>query len=170
EAHLALARRFATDTTVALVDRVAGLLLLCYGQPLARMVRLKAEDVIADGDRTSIRFGRTEVDLKEPIGELVRELISHRGRATTGAPERTPWLFPGAHPGRPLSPDQLGLRLASYGIDARAARTNLMLDLASEGLSPSFLADLLGLHPGTAVKWVHAAGGDWTGYVGARRR
>ncbi|MCA1702740.1 MAG: site-specific integrase, partial [Actinobacteria bacterium] len=89
-------------------------------------------------------------------------------RATTGAPERTPWLFPGAHPGRPLSPDQLGSRLASYGIDSRAARTNLMLDLASEGLSPSFLADLLGLHPGTAVKWVHAAGGDWTGYVAAR--
>lgn len=170
EAHLTLARRFATDTTVALVDRVAGLLLLCYGQPLARMVRLKAEDVVPEGARTSIRFGRTEVDLKEPIGELVRELICHRGRATTGAPDRTPWLFPGAHPGRPLSPDQLGLRLASYGIDARAARTNLMLDLASEGLSPSFLADLLGLHPGTAVKWVHAAAGDWTGYVGARRR
>ena len=40
-----------------------------------------------------------------------------------------------------------------------------MLDLAAEGLAPSFLADLLGLHPGTAVKWVHAAGGDWTDYV-----
>jgi len=64
-----------------------------------------------------------------------------------------------------LSSDQLGIRLVAYGIDARAARTNLMLDLAAEGLSPSFLADLLGMHPGTAVKWVHAAGGDWTGYA-----
>ena len=66
----------------------AGLLLLCYGQALARMVRLKTADVIADGARTSIRFGKTEVDLKEPIGELVRELICHRVRATTGDDHR----------------------------------------------------------------------------------
>lgn len=170
DAHLDLARRFATDDTLALVDRVAGLFLLCYGQALARTVRLKTDHVIVDGARMSIRFGRTEVDLQEPIGELVRQLIRHRGRATTGTPNRTPWLFPGAHPGRPLSSDQLGIRLASYGIDARAARTNLMLDLAAEGLSPSFLADLLGMHPGTAVKWVHAAGGDWTGYAAGRAR
>ena len=45
-----------------------------------------------------------------------------------------------------------------------------MLDLAAEGLAPSFLADLLGLHPDTAVKWVHAACGDWTGYVASRSR
>lgn len=170
DAHMDLALRFATDDTVPLVDRVAGLFLLCYGQALARIVRLKTDHVIIDGTRTSIRFGRTEVDLKEPIGELARQLISHRGRATTGTPDRTSWLFPGAHPGRPLSSDQLGIRLASYGIDARAARTNLMLDLAAEGLSPSFLADLLGMHPGTAVKWVHAAGGDWTGYAAERAR
>jgi hypothetical protein len=171
EAHLALARRFASDDTLALVDRVAGLFLLCYGQPLARMVRLTADHVSAEPGATSIRFGRTDVDLPEATGQLVRELIAtHRGRAVTGAPERTTWLFPGAHPGRPLSSNQLGVRLSAYGLDARAARTNLMLDLAAEGLAPSFLADLLGLHPGTAVKWVHAAGGDWTGYVAARRR
>ena len=171
EAHLALARRFASDTTLPLVDRVAGLFLLCYGQPLARMVRLTADHVTADANGTSIRFGRTEVNLPDPTGQLVRQLIAtNPARAVTGAPERTPWLFSGAHPGRPLSPDRLGLRLSAYGLDARAARTNLMLDLASEGLAPSFLADLLGLHPGTAVKWVHAAGGDWTGYVAARSR
>jgi len=72
----------------------------------------------------------------------------------------SPWLFPGAQPGRPLSADRLGLRLAVYGIDARTARTSLLLDLGAE-LAPAFLADLLGMHPGTAVRWVRAAGGDW---------
>jgi hypothetical protein len=27
------------------------------------------------------------------------------------------------------------------------------------------LADLLGLHPTTAVKWMHQAGADWTRYA-----
>jgi hypothetical protein len=27
------------------------------------------------------------------------------------------------------------------------------------------LADLLGLHPTTAVAWMHQAGGDWTRYA-----
>ena len=61
DAHLGLARRFAADATLALVDRVAGLFLLCDGQPLARMVRLTTGHVSADASATSIRFGRTEV-------------------------------------------------------------------------------------------------------------
>lgn len=113
------------------------------------MVRLTAGHVTTDDAGTSIRFGRTEVNLPDPTGHVVSELIAtNRGRDATGAPERTRWLFSCAHPGRPLSPHQLGVRLSASGMDARAARTNLMLDLAAEGLAPSFLADLFG-HPGT---------------------
>ena len=42
--------------------------------------------------------------------------------------------------------DKLGIRPVFYGSDARAARTNLMSDLAAEDLSPSFLTDLLEVH------------------------
>jgi integrase len=171
EHHLALARRFATDENLPLVDRVAGLLLLCYGQPLARLARMKVADVAeTDGGDTAIQFGRSLLVLAEPIAGLVRQLVAnpHR-RATTGAPDLNPWLFGGGQPGRAMSTDRLGLRLAAYGIDAREARTSLMLDLAGE-LAPAFLADLLGMHPGTAVRWVRAAGGDWAGYVAARAR
>jgi len=133
---------------------------------------------VADGDMgraeatayTSIRFGRTEVQLADPVARVVRQLQADpQGHATTAASDVSPWLFPGAQPGRPLSADRLGLRLAVYGIDARTARTSLLLDLGAE-LAPAFLADLLGMHPGTAVRWVRAAGGDWAGYAAARAR
>lgn len=104
EVHLALARRFATDA-LPLVDRVAGLFLLCYGQPMARMVRRTADHLKTDADGTSVRFGRTDLNLPNATGQLVRDLVTtNRGRAVTGTPERTPWLFPGAQPGGPSRP------------------------------------------------------------------
>lgn len=169
EWHRSLARRFATDESLPLGDRVAGLLLLCYAQPLARLSRLKTTDVTVDTAHTFIQFGRTSVELSEPVGRLVRELVARRrGRAATGAPDHTPWLFPGGRPSRPLRPDAMGLRLARYGLDARVARTSLLLDLAAE-LSPVVLADLLGMQQRTAVRWVRSASGDWSGYAAARK-
>jgi hypothetical protein len=38
-----------------------------------------------------------------------------------------------------------------------------MLQLAAE-LPAVVIADLLGVHTGTATKWVHEAGGNWTSY------
>lgn len=167
---LATARLFAVNDALPLVDRVAGLLLLCYGQTFARMVRLRHDDIVVGVGGTSIRLGATEVILTGPVGRLVEELLSHpQGRASTAAPQRAPWLFPGARPGRAMTPDALGTRLASYGIDARQARTTVLLDLAAE-LAPAFLADLLGMHVGTAVRWSRIAGGDWAGYAAARAR
>lgn len=37
-------------------------------------------------------------------------------------------------------------------------------------LPAKVLADLLNLHPNTAVRWVKAAGGDWTSYAASRLR
>lgn len=168
--YLALGRRFADDDTLPLVDRVAGLLLLCYGQNLVRQARLKTADVVVGRDGTSLRFGATEIYLVDPIARLVRDLSAHpQGRARTAAPSVSPWLFGGALPGRPISAEALGRRLQAYGIDAREARNSLLLDLGAE-LAPAFLADLLGMHPNTAVRWVRAAGGDWAGYAAARAR
>lgn len=163
-----LARRFLDDDALPLVDRVAGLFLFHYGQPLARVVRLRTDDVTTTPTATTIAFGPTPTELSEPEGRLVRLLVAdRRGRAVTGARRSSPWLFVGAQPGRPLGSDQLGLRLGAYGIDARATRNALMLDLGAE-LAPGTLADLLGINTSTAVRWVRAGGGDWAGYVAAR--
>lgn len=163
----ALARRLILDDSVPLNIRVAGTLLLCYGQPLARIVRLQLDHVNDNQDTVSITFGHTEVVLPPAIAELIRALAAHPGRAVTGKTQRTKWLFPGQRPGRPLSAAGLEEHLHRYGIDARAARNSLMLDFASE-LPPVVLADLLGLHTNTAVRWVQAAQGDWTAYAAAK--
>jgi hypothetical protein len=84
---LVVARQFAIDATLPLVDRVAGLLLLCYGQTLTRLVRLRTGDLVGGVEGVSIRFGRTELVLAQGIGTLVTELAGRPGRrATTGAP------------------------------------------------------------------------------------
>ena len=148
----------------------SGLLLLCCGQTLTRLVRLRTDDVVVGVEGVSIRFGRTELMPAESIGTLVAELANRpAGRATTGVPDDSPWLFAGALPGRPLGTDALGLRVAAYGIDARAARNTLLLDLGSE-LAPVILADLFGMRPGTAVRWAKAGGGPWARYAAARAR
>ncbi len=98
---LATARRFAVDDALPLVDRVAGLPLLCYGQTLARIARLQRNDVVV-GVSASIRFGATGIVLADPVDRLVRQLLScPQGRATTAAPDTTVWLFPAAHRGGP---------------------------------------------------------------------
>ncbi|MEW6474300.1 MAG: hypothetical protein AB1679_18770 [Actinomycetota bacterium] len=163
----ALARRLLVDDSFPLNIRVAGIMLLCYGQPVARIVRLRLDHVHDDGDTLSITFGRTDVVLPIAIAELVRLLAVHPGRAVTGQSERPQWLFPGQHPGRPLSAGGLEQQLHRYGIEARSARSSVLLDFASE-VPPVVLADLLGLHPNTAVRWVQNARGDWAAYAAAK--
>lgn len=167
--HMAIARRLLTDNDVPLVVRVAGIFLLCYGQPLSRIVRLRLDHVHDGGENLSMAFGRTDVVLPTAIATLVRELAASPGRATTGTRQRTAWLFPGGRPGKPLTAEGLEQRMRPYGIDARAARSSLLLDLAGE-LPPVVLADLIGLYPNTAVRWVQAARGDWAAYAAAKAK
>ena len=89
--------------------------------------------------------------------------------SSTGASDRTSWPFVGSQRGRQITPDRLGVGLGAYGFDARAARTSRMLDLEFE-LGPSFLADRLGMHSSSAVRWLRPANGDWSGYAAARAR
>jgi len=60
------------------------------------------------------------------------------------------------------APPQLRL-----GIDPRADRNTALLQLAAE-LPIPVVADLLGLHIGTAAKWADYANAAHTGYAAAR--
>lgn len=165
-----LVRRFVSDDTIRLEDRVAGLLLLCFAQPLTRIVALRCVDIETRDGHEWVRLGDSPIELPEPIAVLARTLAdSAHGHATTGVVGRSEWLFPGGRPGQPMTPAGLSYRLHAYNIDARHARTTAMLDLAAV-LAPAVLADMIGLFPNTAVRWVQAAGGDWTTYVAERAR
>ena len=86
------------------------------------------------------------------------------GHTGVGFPARTRWLFPGGIPGKPITASQLGERLHALGIYAMPGRRAALTDLAAK-MPAAVLADLLHLSPGTAVRWVHQAGGDWSRYA-----
>ena len=163
-----IARRLLTDDDVALVDRVAGLLVICYGQPASRIIELTVDRVGQHGDAATLRLGRTDIELPDTIATLILRLVNDRhGYAAIRRPDAG-WLFPGALPGRPLTAKQLQARLGRLGINLRAARTTVLIDFAGE-LAPTVIADTLGLSAGAAVRWVKAASGDWNAYAVARR-
>jgi hypothetical protein len=163
------ARRLLVDDDVALVDRVAGLLVICYGQPASRIVELTVDRVGQHGAMTTLRIGSTDIELPDAFAALLGRLVNdRRGYAVVDSPDAG-WLFLGARPGRPLSAKQLSTRLGRLGINLRAARTTVLIDFAGE-LAPTVIADTLGLSTSAAVRWVKAASGDWNAYAAARAR
>jgi hypothetical protein len=157
--------RLLHDGQLCLTDRVAGCLVLLYGQQLSRIVALTTDQVITADDGVYLKLGASQTILPEPLGGLVIELATN-GRPYTGvgSPARSPWLFPGLHPGRPLHPSGLGQRLRRIGIPTMPGRRAALLHLASH-IPAAVLAEILHLQPTTAVRWVAAAGGDWSTYA-----
>ncbi len=159
------ARRLLHDTTITTRDRLAGLLVVLYAQPTARLARLTTSHIETTGGQISIRLGQVPVTLPAPIAALAQQyLAGHRGRAATGAGAPSPWLFPGGHPGRPVSASHLGHRLKTLGITPAQARSTALFQLATE-LPAAILARMLGIHINAAVAWQHASAGDWTSYA-----
>lgn len=161
----ALAARLLHDSSLDPTDRVAGCLLLLYGQQLSRIAALTTGQVTRRDDAVFVRLGQHHVPVPGPLGAALHELIRN-GRAYTGvgSPARTRWLFPGGMPGKPITASQLGERLRALGIYAMPGRRAALTDLAAK-MPAAVLADLLHLSPGTAVRWVHQAGGDWSRYA-----
>ena len=157
--------RLLHDDALELTDRVAGCLVLLFAQQLSRIVAIGVDQVVSTGDEIRLRLGGEDVLIPDPLGALLTELVA-RGRryVGVGTPAGSPWLFPGLHPGRPLTAARLGDRLVALGIDGRAGRRAALMHLAAQ-LPAAVLAEMLGLTPGTAVRWVRAAGGDWASYA-----
>jgi len=159
------AARLLHDDALDPTDRVAGCLLLLYGQPLSRIAVMTTSQVTRPGQQMLIRLGRHDVPVPGPLASAITQLLNdgrtHRG---VGSPQQTTWLFPGHMPGRPITPATLGERLRALGIYAQTSRRAALLDLAAQ-LPAAVLADLLGLHQNTAARWMHQAGGDWSRYA-----
>jgi hypothetical protein len=157
--------RLLHDDTLDLTDRAAGCLLLLFGQHLSR-IAVMTTDQITSRDRTVfVRFGQHEVPVPDPLGIILTQLInSGRSHVGIGSPAATGWLFPGGMPGRPITAARLGDRLRALNIRAKPGRRAALMDLTAQ-LPAAIVADLLHLSPGTAVRWMKQAGGDWTHYA-----
>lgn len=154
-----------SQSTITLEERVAGLLVVLYAQTAATISRLTIDDIDTTTSEVTIRFGRAPIVLLEPVGDLVRQLAAgRRGHGRVGADPTTRWLFPGGRPGQPISSSRLTERLRHIGLTPGQARTTALFQLAGE-IPAAILARLLGIHVTVAVKWQHAASGDWANYA-----
>ena len=161
----ALVRTLLHDDSHAIEDRVAGLLVLLYGQPLARIARLTRDQITLTPNRAQLVLGTTPLELPAPLDELVRQLLSRRhGHAVVGRTENHPWLFPGGEPAQQISTSRLRVRLAALDIHGRSGRNTALMDLAAK-IPPVALARLLGIHINTAGDWADRASGSQAAYA-----
>jgi hypothetical protein len=156
------------DPAMPLRIRVGGALVLLYGHPVSRIVALRAGQVHERDDGVYLTIDRHLALLPPALAELMLRLRDSAPPASILAAGRTPaWLFPGVVPGQHLACNYLVRQLNSHGIRARPSRTGALISLATDLPAP-VLADLLGLHINTGVRWVQRSRRDWASYIATR--
>jgi hypothetical protein len=164
EERWAIARRLVTDDTMPTSDRVAGALVVLYGQPLAHIARLTPGDLHRRLDDTTVlTLDGNPVPIHESIASLIEQLPARRRNGVTEQLE-SPWLFPGSHAGRPMTPNALGTRLRALGIEPRALRGAARAQFAAE-IPPAMLGEIVGVSATTTTRWAALTGGNWTAYA-----
>jgi hypothetical protein len=161
--------RCLNDDAMSLPARVAGALLFLYGLQPTRLVNLKADDVQEEECDTYLVVGNGRLPLPPALARLTVELRDH-GRIASAigrASKERSWLFHGVAAGRPLSESGLRRHLDNAGIHTRAAHNSALIELAADLPAP-VVAETLGIHIETAVKWSKYARRDWIGYLAAR--
>jgi hypothetical protein len=156
------------DDALPLTDRVAGALVLLYGQPLSHVVSLDTDAVQQRSGNVYLVLGSCAIQLPGELAPLIDQLAA-RARARPISAAGRQWLFPGLRPGEHLRPAALGARLRRLGPGHRTARNSALIALAAELPAP-VLASLIGLHQNTAIRWTQYAEADWAAYLAARAR
>jgi hypothetical protein len=161
--------RCLSDESMSLPARVAGALLFLYGLQPTRLVSLKPDDVQQEEGDTYLMVANGRLPLPPALARLTTDLRDH-GRIASAigrvAKERS-WLFHGVAAGRPLSESGLRRHLENAGIHTRAAHNTALIELAAD-LPALVVAETLGIHIETAVRWSKYARRDWADYLVAR--
>lgn len=146
-------------------DRVAGLLVLLYGQQTSRLVTLKVTDVsVAEEGSMTLRLGAVALNVPAPVDRFLAELVKQRRGYAAVTASSNLWLFPGGRPGLNMSESRMGVRLRRIGISPLIARNTALIDLAGE-LPAAVIAKLLGFSIKRAVMWNIEAGNTYPRYA-----
>lgn len=170
-----LLRRLLHDGSLDSADRVMGAIILTYAASLTKVLSIQAGDIdVTGGGGTGIEvrlaLGSAEVRLPPVLDQLLlQHMRRNRLPANGSAIGTSMWLFPGAKAGQPLSHARAVVRLRQLGLHPGPGRSRALLHLASRVEAP-LLAQALGIHPGTAVRWSELAGRPFSGYVARQTR
>jgi hypothetical protein len=167
DARLATIRRLLLDETLPPGDRIAGCLVMLYGQQVSTIAALRTTDASCAAGVTRLKLGADWLDVPEPVTALLREHLRDRGNMTTAANPASPWLFPGQLAGEHRSYRRLVRVLHQLGIPARASRLAAWRELVREA-PPAVLAGALGVSPGTAMHHAFLGGANWSAYAARR--
>jgi hypothetical protein len=166
-----LLQRCLADQDIPLHQRVSGALVLLYGQVPQRIVTLTRSDLTTRGDHTYLALDRHPVLMPPPLAQLLHRLAAaepfNRPIGQHPAASAKALLFPGSRPGASRDHGRLTVQLNNLGIRVRPARNSALCSLADD-LPASVLADLLGIHITTAVRWSKLVKRDWASYLAAR--
>jgi hypothetical protein len=165
--RLAAIRRLLLDDALALEDRIAGCLVVLYGQQASRIAALRISEVSCADAAIRLKLGADWLDVPEPVATLLRHHLRNRSNMTTAANPASPWLFPGQLAGEHRSYRRLIVILSRLGIPARASRLAAWHQLVRQA-PPAVLADALGVSPDTATHHALLAGADWAAYASRR--
>lgn len=130
-------RLLESNTALRPLERTAALLLLLYGQPLARIARMRLDQLDSGDDGgVTIRFASDHLRIPEPFEAVVRAHLEDLPNLNTSAHRDNGWFFPGARPGQNIHQSTLMNLLREAGIDLRGAKNAALRELVLQMPAP----------------------------------
>jgi len=161
-------RRFLQDDAIRTADRVAMLLLLVFGQPIARIVEFPKEVIQTQPDgRLVLVVAADAAPIPEPFAGLVRDHLASRSRDRTGNITGNPFLFPGTRAGSHMTQNHLHAVVTGLGVNVLAAKNGALDDLVAAMPAP-LVADTLGFSYTAIGQHERYRGSQYERYVHAR--
>lgn len=167
--RLALLRHFLHTQNEPPAYRLAAVLLLLYAQPVARIARLRLEDIGQADGSLALRFGDEPAPLPAPVAALLQHHLNGRPNINTASNAGSPWLFPGYRPEQPLHQSYLMKRIRDAGVPLLGARNSALRQLVLD-MPPAVAAQALGYSPQVAQAHARDAGTTWVNYAAHRAR
>ncbi|MCX4826725.1 hypothetical protein OG883_44595 [Streptomyces sp. NBC_01142] len=157
-AHWVALQRCLRDESLPLEVRVAGGIVLFYGQQVSRVVALRCDCLQHREDGSYLTLGEVPVLLPPPLARLIGELSSRILPAEDHAPSAaSPWLFPNPlNAAQHRSAHSFAAQLNAHGIRIKAGRVTALMNAALDA-SVDELASKLGIHRITAAHWKRLA-------------
>jgi hypothetical protein len=158
-----LARQLLHDDSIALPDRVAGLLVLLYAQRATRITQLTTGNITITDNGVKLLLGKAPITVPEAFGDLLEALVNDR-RATTLGSQDEVGLYPTPRLRQPLAPRSLLQRLRALGVPATLGRNTALMEMAGE-MPAAVITKLLGISLHRATRWTQDAGNTRPGYA-----